>query len=80
MPKTHSIDDAARRFILANHEPFDWPTRPRRKRRRLSLARAIRHAREAGGELAVAPDGTITLRFEAGSAPLAPANEWDTVQ
>jgi excisionase family DNA binding protein len=32
MPKTHSTSGAARAYILAHWEPWEWPVRPRRKR------------------------------------------------
>jgi hypothetical protein len=83
--KTKSKADAYQyaQFVRENFEPFDWPTRPSRKRRRLSLTRAINQARKAGADVLIAPDGSVTLRFSeavVGHVPTTPANEWDTVQ
>jgi hypothetical protein len=56
------MNDAARRYIIEHHEPWEWPVKPPRKRRRLSLARAITRAQKAGVDVTVMPDGSITLR------------------
>jgi hypothetical protein len=65
-------------FVMENFEPFDWPPPTRRRKRRgLSLARAIRQARKAGVDVTVAPDGTITLRFGEQTTTSTTANELD---
>jgi hypothetical protein len=77
--------DEARRYfdwVQQEFEPFDWPTRRRRKRRGMSLVQAIRTARKAGerGPVSVTlRDGTtITSESESGAAT-GTANPWDTV-
>jgi hypothetical protein len=64
-------------FVIENFDRDDWPpTRRRRKRRRLSLARAMREGRKAGVDVTVDADGTITLRFGE-TAAASTGNELD---
>jgi hypothetical protein len=65
-------------------EPWDFPVKPRRKRRGMSLARTIRQARKAGerGPVRVElPDGTIVTSESAGAVlgtlPNTTGNELD---
>jgi hypothetical protein len=65
------------------YDPFTDTTTPRRRRRRLSVARAINQAKNSGLDVIVdRGDGTsFTFRQRDGdNVSITPANEWDDVQ
>ena len=66
-------------------EPWDTPTKPavkRRKRRALSVATALKRAKELGVDVVIGPDGTATFKTSTTIIPDVQnhfVNPWDEV-